>query len=111
MPIFEEREKAAEQEFEHEREPAFKILARRNRLLGLWAAGQLGLAGKGAERYAFEIVDAEVTAHGDAAVVERICSDFGANGFPMTPEEVRHHLVVFAARARQEVMKGAGRQE
>jgi len=45
MPMFEDREKVAEREFEQERESAFKLRARRNKLLGMWAAGRMGLVG------------------------------------------------------------------
>jgi hypothetical protein len=108
MSIFEDREKAAENAFEHDQELAFKIIARRNKLLGLWAAAQLGLAGESAARYAMDIVDTELTGHGDAAIVERICADFLTNGFPMTQEEVGRHLTVFAVKARGEVLHGMG---
>lgn len=107
MSIFQEREKAAEQRFEHDQELAFKMVARRNKLLGRWAAAQLGLAGDRAERYALEIVDTEVTGHGDAAIIARISADFVANGFPMTQAEIRRHLDLFAARARRELMQDA----
>ena len=105
MTLFEDREKAEEHKFEHEQELGFRIIARRNRLLGLWAAAQLGLAGQRAEQYALDIVDAEVTAHGETAVVKQVCDDFRANGFPMTEEEVCRHLTTFAARARNEVTR------
>lgn len=108
MSIFEEREKAAEQKFEHDRELAFKINARRNKLLGLWAAAHLGLSGQGARRYAMSLVEGEVTEHGDTAIIKRVCADFIANGFPMTPEEVRRHLTAFAAKARAELMHAEG---
>ncbi len=106
MTLFEDRERAAEHKFEQDQELAFRIIARRNRLLGLWAAAQLGLAGQRAEQYALDIVDAEVTAYGETAVVRRVCGDFRANGFPMTEAEVRRHLTTFAARARDEVTRG-----
>lgn len=108
MSIFEEREKAAERKFELDEELKFRIVARRNKLLGSWAAAQLGLAGDRAERYALEIVDEEIVRHGDAAVIDRVAADFVASGFPMTPDEIRRHLDLFAAQARREVMQGAG---
>ena len=108
MPMFEEREKAAERKFELDEEFKFKMIARRNKLLGRWAAAQLGLAGAQAEHYALEIVDEEIVRHGDAAVIGRIAADFVAAGFPMTPDEIRHHLELFSVQARREVMEGAG---
>jgi hypothetical protein len=106
MSIFDEREKAAEQRFEHEREFAFKIHARRNKRLGLWAAARIGLGGERAERYALDLVAATMGAHGDTAVIERICADFIANGVSATADDVRGHLAVFAAEARNEIMRG-----
>jgi hypothetical protein len=106
MPLFDEREKSAERKFEHDQELAFKITARRNKLLGLWAAAHLGLAGEKAEHYAREIVQTEVTGHGEAAVIARICADFVASGFPMTEQEVRRRLDVFRVEARNAVMHG-----
>jgi hypothetical protein len=107
MSVFDEREKTAERKFELDQELNFKMVARRNKLLGRWAASQLGLAGAAAERYALEIVDEEVLGHGDAAVIGRIAADFLANGFPITAETIRQHLERFAAEARREVMQGA----
>jgi hypothetical protein len=106
MSIFDEREKAAERRFEHERELAFKTHARRNKRLGLWAAARIGLSGDRAERYALDLVAAEMGAHGDAAVIERICADFIANGVSASADDVRSHLALFAKEARNEFMRG-----
>jgi hypothetical protein len=110
MPLFDERKKSAERKFEHDRELTFKIAARRNKLLGLWAAAHLGLTGEKAERYAREIVETEVTGPGEAAVIARICADFAASGFPMTEQEVRRRLDVFRVEARNAVMRGTEEQ-
>jgi hypothetical protein len=107
MSVFDEREKTAERKFELDQELTFKMVARRNKLLGKWAAWQLGLSGEAAERYALEIVDEEVLRHSDGAIIGRIAADFLANGFPITPEAIRRHLDRFAAQARREVMQGA----
>jgi hypothetical protein len=107
MPMFEEREMAAERKFERDQELAFRITARRNKLLGLWAAGHMGLSGDAAARYALSIVDAEVTEHGDDAVIRRIAEDLIAHGSPMTEAEIRSHLASFGAKARAQILQNA----
>ena len=66
MTTFDEREKAFEKKFEHDQELQFKVNARRNKLLGLWAAGLMGKSGADAEAYATEIVMADFEKPGDA---------------------------------------------
>lgn len=111
MSIFEDREKAAERKFEQEQELSFRVVARRNRLLGLWAAARIGLVGDAAERYAVDLVQQEVTEHGDRAVVERIHADLVTAGAPASIEEIGVQLRHFAARARAQLTAEAGRQE
>lgn len=105
MSIFDEREKAAERDFMREQEVAFRITARRNRLLGLWAAGKMGLEGDAAARYALGVVDAEITEHGDPGLIRKVCGDLIARGLPVTEAEVGRHLAVFGARARAQILR------
>jgi hypothetical protein len=105
MSIFGERERAAEQRFEHEQELAFKSVARRNRLLGLWAAGRLGLRGRKAEAYARELVGAEVGVPGDREILERIRADSIVAGMPIPADEIGRHLDLFAVQACGEIMR------
>jgi hypothetical protein len=107
MPIFDEREKAAERTFVQEQAVAFRIIARRNKLLGLWAAGKMGLEGDAAARYALGVVDAEITEHGDAGLIKKVYSDLIARGVWATEAEIAQHLAVFAARARTQIMQGS----
>ncbi|GGF43469.1 aldolase [Aliidongia dinghuensis] len=102
MTMFEDRERAAEKEFVQQRELPFKIIARRNRLLGLWAAGQLGLTGEAAAAYAAGLVDAEVTAPGDDAIIQKVSSDLKALGDPAVAE-VATRLRQYAAEATKEL--------
>ena len=72
MRSIDDRQKGFEAQFVHGQELTFRITARRNRLLGLWAAGRLGLAaGEPAESYAKTVVAADFQAPGDDDVVER----------------------------------------
>src|ERR1700747_102732 len=105
MSLFDDREKAAGRKFEWEQEMAFRITARRNKLLGLWAAGHMGLIGDAAARYALELVGAEITEHGDNPVIRKVCEDMIARGFPMTEAEVRNHLAAFGAKARAQIQQ------
>lgn len=108
MTGFDDREKAAERKFVREQELIFRIMARRNKLLGLWAAGKMGLVGDAAAGYALGVVDSEVVEPGDRALVRKVCGDLIARGLAVTESEVRHHLAMFDAAARAQVMQEPG---
>ena len=80
------------------------ITARRNRLLGLWAAERMGLSGDAATAYAKEVVDAEFHG-GDRHVVEKVCADLAAKGPGCTPAQVQFELEHLAERAKEQIMK------
>jgi hypothetical protein len=103
MPTFEDREKEFEARFKHDQELRFKVTARRNRLLGLWAAEKMGLAADAAEAYAKTVVDAEF-AGGDPHVVEKVAADLAAKGHQVTADQVQFELDHFATQARQQLM-------
>jgi hypothetical protein len=105
MKSFEDREKEFEARFKHDQEFRFKVTARRNRLLGLWAAGQMGLTGTDADAYAKEIVAAEFEAGGDKHVIDKVAGDLTAKGVTITPAQVRFELEHFAEQAKQQLMK------
>jgi hypothetical protein len=105
MTTFADREKEFETRFKHDQELRFKATARRNRMLGLWAAKQMGLAGADAETYAKEVVDAAIKPGGDKNVVDKVAADLAAKGHAVTPTQVRFELEHFAAQARQQLMK------
>ena len=104
MDPFEEREKDFEARFKHDQELQFKVKARRNKFLGLWAAGRMGLADDAAEAYAREVVDAEF-AGGDPKIVEKVCADLNAKGQSCTPAQVRFELEHLELRAKQQIME------
>ena len=105
MTTFDEREKEFEARFRHDEELRFKVTARRNRLLGLWAAQQLGLLGEAAEAYAQEIVNAQFAPGGDRNVVAKLAADLGAKDVTITPERIRFELEHFAEQAKQQLMR------
>ena len=101
MSGFDEREKGFEREFAHDQEQAFKVKARRNRLLASWAARQLGIFGADAEAYMKEIIELDLQRHGDDHVVEKIVTDFAAKGIKYDAARVRQELTRFTEEARK----------
>ena len=104
MTTFDEREKDFEARYKHDQELQFKVKARRNRLLGLWAAGRMGLESDAADAYAREVVDAEFSG-GDKHVVAKVVADLAAKGQSATPAQVRFELDHLAERAKQQIMQ------
>ena len=104
MTAFDEREKEFEARYKHDQELQFKVKARRNRLLGLWPAGRMGLSGDAANIYAREVVDAEFHG-GDRHVVEKVCADLAAKGGGCTPAQVQFELEHFAETAKQQILQ------
>jgi hypothetical protein len=104
MTTFDEREKEFEARFKHDQEFQFKVTARRNRLLGLWAAQQLGLLASAAETYARRVIDAQFEPGGDSNVVKTLAADLGAKNPTITVDRIRFELEHFAERAKQQLM-------
>ena len=104
MTTFDERERDFEARYKHDQELQFKVKARRNRLLGLWAAQRMGLSGEAASAYARDVVDAEFHG-GDRHVVEKVCGDLNAKGQTCTPAQVDFQLKHFAETAKAQIMK------
>ena len=77
---FNDREKGFEAKYLHDQETQFKITARRNKLLGLWAAEQMGLSGADAEAYAKEVVVADFEEAGDDDVLRKVLGDLVDKG-------------------------------
>ena len=104
MAAFDEREKDFEARYRHDQELQFKVKARRNKLLGLWAAARMGLTGDAAEAYAKEVVDAEFEG-GDRHVVEKVCADLTAKGQSCTPAQIQAELKHLGEAAKQQIMQ------
>jgi hypothetical protein len=104
MAGFDEREKEFEARYKHDQELQFKVKARRNKLLGLWAAERMGLSGVAAEAYARSVVEAEFDG-GDRHVVEKVCADLKDKGQSCTPAQIQFELTHFAERAKQQIMQ------
>jgi hypothetical protein len=105
MTTFNEREKGFEQKYKHDQELQFKVNARRNKLLGLWAAQQMGLTGTAAEEYAKQVVHADFEKPGDADVLEKVLKDLSAKGVSMTEAQLRKEMERMLAMAKEQIMK------
>jgi hypothetical protein len=107
MATFDEREKGFEQKYKHDKELEFKINARRNKLLGLWVAKELGILGIDAEAYAKTVVLADFAKPGDDDVVEKILADCKQKGVEMSEHRLRKHMEELLETARQQVISEA----
>jgi hypothetical protein len=106
MTTFDKREEGFEKQFAHDEELRFKANARRNRLLGLWAAQKLGLSGAEADAYAKAVVLADFEKAGDDDVFRKIRKDFDAKGVPDTDHQIRRTMTELMAKAVQEIKAG-----
>jgi hypothetical protein len=100
------RGEAFENRFAHEEGLRFKVFARRNRLVGLWAAHQLGKSGADAEAYASRIVLADLEEPGDDDVIRKIIADFEAANVAVQESDVRRVLDEQMTVATNEVKAG-----
>jgi hypothetical protein len=105
MTTFDKREEGFERKFALDEELKFKAEARRNRLLGQWAAGKLGIAGDAAVAYAKETVASAFAEGGDKAVVARLAGDLSAKG--VTEDAIRAQMSELMAQAVAQVKAGA----
>ncbi len=104
MTTFDQREQAFEHKFEHEEELKFKARARKNKMLGLWAAGLMGKTGEAAESYARDIVMADFEKPGDHDVVHTLMHDLAAAGKPTEEHTIRRQGERLMGEAMKQVM-------
>ena len=107
MSGFDKREDGFEKKFAHDAELRFKAEARRNKLLGLWAAEKLGKAGADADAYAKEVIKADLEEAGDADVFRKLRKDFDAAGVAQSDHQIRRTMDELMATAIAEIRKGA----
>lgn len=103
MTTFDDREKSFEAKFSRDQEHDFRAIARRNKLLGLWAAEQLGLSGDEAAAYALEVVDADFQRPGDDDVVEKVVGDLTDKGVDTSEHLVRKRMDELLAEAVKQI--------
>lgn len=104
MTTFDKREEGFEKKFAHDEELKFKAYARRNKLLGLWAAAELGKTGADADAYAREVVLADFEEAGDNDVVRKVVADLQSKG--VTEDDVVKKLSELLALAVAQIQAG-----
>jgi hypothetical protein len=107
MTTFDKREEGFEKKFAHDEELRFKANARRNKLLGRWAAEKLGLSGVEADTYAKDVVMADFEAAGDDDVFGKIRRDFDAKGVTQSDEQIRAAMIDLMGKAIEEIKAGS----
>lgn len=105
MTTFDKREEAFEKRFALDEEAKFKAVARRNRMLGQWAAEKLGKSGGEADAYAKDVVSAEFDG-GDDGVVRKVMADLAAKGGLVTETDIRAKMGELLAVAAAQVKAG-----
>lgn len=106
MTTFNDREKGFETKFALDQEQEFKAMARRNKLLGLWAAEKMGLSAESAEQYASAVVRADFEQPGEEDVFRKIAGDFEGSGMEIRESEIRRKMDELASIARDAVRAG-----
>jgi len=104
MTTFDSRERAFEDKFAHDDKLMFKARARRNKLFGLWAAGEMGIVGDAADDYAGAVVVADLEEDGDADVIRKVKADFDTADIEMSEHRLEKHLAEEFIRAKDQVM-------
>jgi hypothetical protein len=105
MTTFDDRERAFENMFARDQEMQFRILARRNRLLGQWAAGLMGLTEVESEAYAKDVVRADFEEAGDEDVIRKLLGDLTSAGVEIDESRIREALEHKSVEARRQMIE------
>jgi hypothetical protein len=106
MDSFDKREEGFERKFAMDEELRFKATARRNKLLGLWAAGLMGMSGDEADAYAKEVIKADFKEAGDGDVFRKVRSDFDAKNVQQSDHQLRRQMDELMAEAVRQIEIG-----
>ena len=106
MTTFEDREKGFESKYALDQEQEFKAVARRNTLLGLWAAEKMGLSADSADQYASAVVRADFEQPGEEDVYRKIAQDLEGAGLTVSEGEIRRKMDELASVAREQIRNG-----
>jgi hypothetical protein len=101
MPTFDDRERAFESKFAHDADMQFRAEARRNKLLGLWAADLLGKTGEDAAAYAMSVVQADFEEAGSEDVVRKVAADLAGH---VSADDIRAKLADLLVQAKAQLM-------
>jgi len=105
MTQFNDRERAFESKFAHDEDMKFRIIARRNRLLGEWAARLMGLSEAESESYAKDVVRADFEEAGDDDVIRKVLGDLTAAGVETDDAKIREALTHKEVDARRQIIE------
>jgi hypothetical protein len=108
MTQFDDRERAFESKFAHDEELKFRMIARRNKLLGEWAARRMGLSQEETESYAHDVIRADFEEAGDGDVVRKVLGDLTSAGVDVEEAEIRQTLEFKAVEAKRQIMDAQG---
>jgi len=106
MSGFDKRREGYESKFAHDQDLKFKATARRNKLLGLWAAEKLGISGEAADAYAKEVVKADFEEAGDDDVFRKVRKDFDAKSVDVSDHQIRREMEDLMAKAVEQIQSG-----
>ncbi|MEQ1755775.1 MAG: DUF1476 domain-containing protein [Micropepsaceae bacterium] len=106
MSGFDKRREGYESKFAHDQDLKFKATARRNKLLGLWAAENLGISGDAADAYAKEVVKADLVEAGEEDVFRKIRKDFDAKNVAISDHQIRREMEDLMVKAVEQVQSG-----
>lgn len=105
MTTFDDREKAFENIYARDQEMQFKIIARRNRLLGMWAAAKMGLTEAEADAYARDVIRADFETAGDEDVIRKVLGDLTTAGIDIDDAAIRQALEHKTVEARRQFIE------
>jgi len=108
MTQFDDRERAFEAKFARDEEMQFRVLARRNRLLGEWAAALMGLTQAEAEAYAKAVIQADFEEAGDEDVIRKLLGDLTSANVDIDEDRIRATLDHKSVEARRQLMEAHG---
>ena len=106
MTNFSDKERAEEAKYARDEEMQFRVAARRNRLLGGWAAEKMGLTAAEADAYGKEVIQADFEEAGDEDVIRKVLGDLTAAGVEVDEAEIRAALEAKSVEARRALMGG-----
>jgi hypothetical protein len=109
MTQFDDRERAFETKFAHDEEMKFRMLARRNRLLGEWAARRMNLSDEETASYAKDVVRADFEEAGDEDVIRKVLGDLTAAGIDVSDAEIRETLEHKTVEAKRQIIEASNR--
>ena len=108
MTQFDDRQRAFESKFAHDEEMKFRMVARRNRLLGEWAAAKMGLSQEETSTYAKDVVRADFEEAGDEDVIRKVLGDLTAAGVETNDGEIRQTLEHKTVEAKRQIIEAQG---